>query len=441
MHVMHSFGSGSRQHPQVDRLVAGLANGNSMLIVSPLPTAALLTAIEGLLRRTRILRVAPPLALPAFMEQIAARAGADTGSLEQGFNALTTLDTTCDRIALIVEDAHLLPPETLRYIDFSFWSAPHLQVILAGQPEVTDLLALNGYPTLRKRLAFKIVVPSAPLPDTLQFATPQLITAQRSEFEAGPSRALTSRSVSLAGAAMGAAIVLAMFTVRPLPLGGMDRSPAVIAIVGLTLAPMSSTAIPLVAPTLASEPAPVPAFAEPATENEPPAEVEPTVSAGVQPDMAGSMPVSDPELSRPVLADTAEPPTAPIGTPAIESAGASPPRDVALVVPDQGLSRETGPEPSPDPSPGTTRAPATAGPADPAPIVPVITAPRLAPPIPKRPLPRLAAQPAPARVERATSRADPALSYGQRCRAIVQRSIIGEPPTDADVLFLRNGCR
>ena len=131
---MHSFGPGSGQHPQVDRLVAGLANGNSMLIVSPLSTAALLTAIEGLLRRTRILRVAPPLALPAFMEQIAANAGPDTGGLEQGFNALTTLDATCDRIALIVEDAHLLPPETLRYIDLSFWSAPHLQVILAGQP-------------------------------------------------------------------------------------------------------------------------------------------------------------------------------------------------------------------------------------------------------------------------------------------------------------------
>ena len=99
---MHSFGSGAEQKPQVDRLVAGLANGTSMLIVSPLPTTALLTAIGGLLRRTRILRVAPPLALPAFLEQIAADACAGTGSLEDGFNALTTLDATCDRIALIV---------------------------------------------------------------------------------------------------------------------------------------------------------------------------------------------------------------------------------------------------------------------------------------------------------------------------------------------------
>jgi len=439
MHVMHSFGPGSGQHPQVDRLVAGLANGNSMLIVSPLSTAALLTAIEGLLRRTRILRVAPPLALPAFMEQIAANAGPDTGSLEQGFNALTTLDATCDRIALIVEDAHLLPPETLRYIDLSFWSAPHLQVILAGQPEMTGLLALEGYTTLRKRLAFKIVVPSAPLPlpDKLRFATPRLITARRSDFGTGPSRALTSRSVSLAGAAMGAAIVFAMFAVRPLPLGGPDRSPAVIAMVGLNPGPTSSTAISSLAQILTPEPALIPALATPATETEPLVEVEPTVLVGVQPDMAGSMPVPDPELSRPLLADAAEPPTAPIGTPATEPPSASPPVDAALFVP----ASDPPPEPLPAPATGLAQAPATAGPAEPAPIVPVIAAPRLTPPIPKRAPPRLAAQPAPVRVERATSQSDPALSYGQRCRAIVQRALIGETPTDADVLFLRNGCR
>ena len=438
---MHSFGSGAEQQPQVDRLVAGLANGNSMLIVSPLPTAALLTAIEGLLRRTRILRVAPPLALPAFMEQIAANAGTDTGSLEQGFNALTTLDATCDRIALIVEDAHLLPPETLRYIDLSFWSAPSLQVILAGRPEISDVLALEGYTSLRKRLAFKIVVPSpSPLPpDKLRFAAPKLITARRPEFGAGPSRALTSRAVSFAGAAMGAAIVLAMFAVRPLPLGGPDNLPAAIAMVELNPASISSTAEPSVAQpvleTLTLEPSPMPAHAAPAIETEPPVDAGPTVSAGVQPDMTGSMPVPDPELSRPLVADGAEPPTAPAGTPATEPPGESPPMDTALLVPDPG------PEPSPDSPAATAPASATAGPAEPALIIPAIAAPRPAPPIPKRSPPRLAAQPAPVRVERATSQSDPALASQQRCRAIVQRALIGENPTDVDVLFLRNGCR
>lgn len=425
----------------MDRLVAGLANGSSMLIVSPRPTTALLKAIEGLLRRTRILRVAPPLALPAFMEQIAATAGADAESLEEGFNALTTLDATCDRIALIVEDAHLLPPETLRYIDLSFWSAPHLQLILAGQPAVSDLLALEGYTTLRKRLAFKIVVPPAPLPDKLRFAVPKLITAQRHEFGFGTSRALASRSVSLAGAAMGAAIVLAIFAVRPLPLEGPDSSPAVIAMVGLNPVPTSTTAVsPVARPSeqiLSPEPAPILTLAAPATETELPVEVEPTVSVGVQPDMAGSMPVPDPELSRSLHADAAEPSPAPIDTPATEPLGASPPIDAAGLVPDQS----PGSEPSPDPLGGTTQAPANAGRAESAPIVPVIAAPRPTPPIPKRAPPRLAAQPAPVRVERATSQSDPALSYGQRCRAIVQRALIGETPTDADVLFLRNGCR
>ena len=123
-------------------------------------------------------------------------------------------------------------------------------------------------------------------------------------------------------------------------------------------------------------PEPVPEVAASASEVEP-------LADGVQPYMAGSMPVPDPEPSLPTLVDAAEPSTASIGTPAAEPLNPVPTMDAALPVRDQGQ----GPDPSPDLLAGTAQVPAMGGPAEPTPILPVIAAPRPAAPIPKRTLP------------------------------------------------------
>lgn len=112
--------------------------------------------------RTRVLYVRPPLDLPGFLAQVAAecQALADTEP-EQAFMALTAMDSGCDHIALFVEDAHLIAPETLHYVALVLRTEPSLQVVFAGRPEIDSLLAPQGFSALRRRLALHLALPAA----------------------------------------------------------------------------------------------------------------------------------------------------------------------------------------------------------------------------------------------------------------------------------------
>ncbi len=159
--------------------------------------AAVLAGIADTLapRRTRVLRVSPPLDLHGFMEQVG-RTGEAAGDddVERGFNALTTLDPSCDRIVLLVDDAHLLPHTTLFYLQFVLRADPPLHLAFAGLPEIAGTLALEGFAGLRGRFTLQIALPEpfpAPAGSALQ-------AGQHSRIGRVIARVL-ARSVAYAG--------------------------------------------------------------------------------------------------------------------------------------------------------------------------------------------------------------------------------------------------
>lgn len=144
---------------QAQQLAAALAGGMSVLLVSSEATSGCLRLAGHMLgvSRTRVVHVRPPLDLSNFIEQAAAAAPATGESaLEQAFNGLTALDEECSCIVLMVEDAHLLPHPTLRYIEMALRAGPHLHVVLAGTLALEELLALPGFMSLRQRLTIRL---------------------------------------------------------------------------------------------------------------------------------------------------------------------------------------------------------------------------------------------------------------------------------------------
>jgi len=144
------------------------------LLLTSANGAAVLAGIAATLatRRTRVLRVSPPLDLRGFMEQVG-RTGQAAGDddVERGFNALTILDPSCDRIVLLVDDAHLLPHTTLFYLQFVLRADPPLYLAFAGCPEIAETLALEGFAGLRGRFTLQLAMPEpfpAPAGSALQ---------------------------------------------------------------------------------------------------------------------------------------------------------------------------------------------------------------------------------------------------------------------------------
>ncbi len=94
-----------------------MKRGDSALVINLAGSMAWVTEIAVLLSasRIRVLRVRPPYNLTFFMRQIAPFASEDDDSLlKEAYNVLAVLDPAYDRVALLVEDAHLLPKTTLR---------------------------------------------------------------------------------------------------------------------------------------------------------------------------------------------------------------------------------------------------------------------------------------------------------------------------------------
>ncbi|MGI4952574.1 MAG: formylglycine-generating enzyme family protein, partial [Janthinobacterium lividum] len=158
--------------PELARqLAAAMKRGTSALIATPAATLALLDEAAALLAasRTRVLHVRPPYNLTSFMHQIAPSASEEDGSLlDSAYDALTVLDPSCDRIALLAESAHLMPKVTLRYIESLACKRPYLCVALAGKPELAEALASDELSDLRHELSLHLALSgsaaAAPVP-------------------------------------------------------------------------------------------------------------------------------------------------------------------------------------------------------------------------------------------------------------------------------------
>ena len=198
MNGLHTSNSTPTEVPPslAGQLASALTKGLSVLVTGPAGTMALLAEAVPLLiaSRTRVLRVCPPYQLTAFMQQVASSISETDDDLPQSaFDALTALDATCDRIALLVEDAHLLPDATLRYIESAFYDGSSLCVAFAGQPAIADILTSQGFSKLRRRLSLTLVMPKALL------ATPLPVAAHPERGDQGSKLSETEASLDAAG--------------------------------------------------------------------------------------------------------------------------------------------------------------------------------------------------------------------------------------------------
>ena len=370
-----------------DQLVSALADGVSALITGADGTTALLAAVEQRLQgaRTRVLRVRPPLDLPDLMQQVSPADPARGGSgPEKGFEALTVTRPGCDRITLLVEDAHLVPRETLRYIELALRAGPHLQVVLAGQPGLLEICGLYGLPGLCQRLPLRIALPGSPpaRPNPLALLAGQPLVAVRFPVPASPGsqvprfRRRTPCALA-ASAALAAGLMLALW---------MPGVP-----------PASAPTIGLVAPSAA-----------------------PGASARAEGGADGALPAPDA---------------------ALPSNGVAPPEvEVAWAPLEAAPDAERPPAPTEVTAPLFNAAPTiVAGQVhvpdlDP-PSLPVAAG-QTTPPL----HPHLQLRPVTPRVERVSAEPAPSSQDDRRCRRIISRAQLGETPTDSDRTFLRNGC-
>lgn len=202
-----------------------MESGASALVISPAGGAALLTETAALLSasRTRVLRVRPPYNLTSFMRQIAPSAPEDDdGLLEEAYNVLAVSGPAYDRIALLAEDAHMLPRTTLRYVESMLRSIPHLCVALVGQPELDHVFAEHSLGDLQKKLSFHLALPAS----ASVAAAPNVSSATTaSDVNAGPPR---WRRAGILGVVFGAVCVGLIVSLLPSLLSpGNRRSDAV----------------------------------------------------------------------------------------------------------------------------------------------------------------------------------------------------------------------
>ena len=93
--------------------------------------------------RCRVVRVAAnepdELSLHDFVQQLSGQLGSHAGpgdTLERIHRYLTEADASCERIALLIDNAHLLQASTLRFIQLTCRSGPNLRVVLASNEHV-----------------------------------------------------------------------------------------------------------------------------------------------------------------------------------------------------------------------------------------------------------------------------------------------------------------
>ncbi len=291
-------------------------DGVSVLVLGLVGTAELLDVAAPRLAdaRTRVLRVHPPYSLPDFMDQVSpgSRSLGDAG-LAQGFRTLTVPDAACERIALLVEDAHLMPQATLRYIELALRAGPNLHVAFAGHSEFANTLALHGFDELRKRLRLRLFLTGLPA------AAPPRSFGARHQF------ALKSAVI-----AAGLAIIVWRHYPSIAPFAGLAAP-------GPDLAPWSSRA----------SPAP-PSLPPPAEDPEPAAEATPATAEPPADTFA------EPALPASSVSDPATEPTTPPAPPAAINVPTVPKAEARTPLPPTDPALETAPPPV---SPVATGAP------------------------------------------------------------------------------------
>lgn len=155
----------------VDEVLAG--NDVTLFIRSEAGRTLLDAAADCLVRlSSRVLRVSGPpadgLSLSTLMAQVTGQpdpGGRNDEFLRRGFQALTVLDATCDRIVLLISDANTLQPAALRYIQFACHAGTRLQLVFAGRRGFLEMLAPGEFAGLRNRLAVgPILTPQAARP-------------------------------------------------------------------------------------------------------------------------------------------------------------------------------------------------------------------------------------------------------------------------------------
>ncbi len=106
--------------------------------------------------RTRVLRVPAPSPGSLTLTGLLARLHPTTRGVEQapeqGIGALTQLDPSCERIALLVSSAEALEHNTLRAIQIAAEAQPKLRLVLAGTPALLEILEHPDLSLLHGRL-------------------------------------------------------------------------------------------------------------------------------------------------------------------------------------------------------------------------------------------------------------------------------------------------
>lgn len=384
----------------------------SLLCEPGLSTAAVLDEAENKLsgHGLRCVRVYGPasggLTLRDLVGQIVARADPDAltdADLKAGFATLTEPGEGYDRVVLLVTEAQNLLPAAMRYIQLACRSSPKLRIALAGQPGLAGALAPHEFACLRQRITRTLKLP-------------------------GPVQGRVPGSWSvLAGLCRGGAGPL----VR---LGAAAASVLLIAAAGWHLGPVPSEAAMQAGDPVSGEravlvraapglPANWPSPAEPAAAQQTgnAAPERQTKASPPEPDSANT---SAPEMAdMPAEQGPALP--GPLVKPVENGAG-------------EALSASTLPsgvtEPMPDaatPLPASTAA-SVAIPSPQPRSNPTVALPPLDPPPVQRPR---------GGTERAAA-ALPTRSTGERrCRDIVLHAQLGKDLSNADQLFLRDGCR
>ena len=264
--------------PLADELAAALTEGRSALVTGPASTSVILNMAASYpgLARTRLFTVRPPLDLFAVLGQVSGDGGQSDIQLERGFEALTNPGPGHDRIALLVEDAHLLPQTTLHYIELVLCAGPHLHVVLAGRAGLMETLALPGFATLRKRFSLHLVVPDAdPRPAGLAAAKP----SGQEPGAAQPGGKTRGRALMYGAAASALAIAGLVGLALVMPKNPYMDAPAT---EESGIAPVAGLAA---APALAAgQPVPANPLAEPDARSMP---EQPGLAASLIPDSAG----------------------------------------------------------------------------------------------------------------------------------------------------------
>lgn len=171
----------------------------------------------------------------------------DDKLLAHGYQALTVLDQTCDRIVLLVSDAQALQHLALRYIQFVSRSGAPLQFVFCGTRKFLDLLNLKEFERLRARLTTGLVatlatpiaeasdmspsLPSAaghPVAWIEETAVPFSRTRRPAVSTSKPSGILPLGALALLGLSGAACLLLSMQSGEADGLGASSQAVAVI---------------------------------------------------------------------------------------------------------------------------------------------------------------------------------------------------------------------